>query len=188
MKHKHLLLLLLVMLGCLFLSSACQGTSSAEPIPGAVEVSFDFSNLGMGSGQYAFWIEDAKGNLVKTVFVTRFIPSGGYKTRRTAIPTWQSKVALPDSTIDAISGSTPATSSITYAWDGTNNNGVMLPQGEYKFYLEVTLSMTLTNLYSGTVTCGTATQEALAYETTLIGTPNTALTVAEKVVFNYIVR
>jgi len=40
---------------------------------GTLEISFDFKRQGtIASNQYAVWIEDDKGKLIKTLYVTRY--------------------------------------------------------------------------------------------------------------------
>ena len=64
-----------------------------------LEVSFDYQRqAGPGSNQYAVWIENEKGNVVKTLFVTSYTTKGrarggeqpkrGYIVRPACVPTW----------------------------------------------------------------------------------------------------
>ena len=64
-----------------------------------LEVSFDYqSQAGPCSNQYAVWIEDEKGDVVKTLFVTSYTTKGrarggeqpkrGYIVRPACVPTW----------------------------------------------------------------------------------------------------
>ena len=109
----------------------------------AAEISFNFTRQsGSASNQYAIWIEDAKGQLVKTLYVVRWTSNGGYKTRPTSIPMWvkKSDVAnLSKAQLDVISGATPRTGALTYTWDGTDNKGAAVPAGDYILVLEGTL-------------------------------------------------
>ena len=41
--------------------------------------------------------------------------------------------------VDAVSGATPSTGSITYTWDGTDSRGAAVPNGNYMLILEGTL-------------------------------------------------
>lgn len=78
---------------------------------GILEISFDFARgTTPASSQFAVWIEDSSGNLVKTLYVTNFTANGGYAKRKESIPTWVSKAkpsVLPEAELDAISGATP---------------------------------------------------------------------------------
>lgn len=94
------------------------------------------------SNQYAVGIEDMDGNVVKTLFVTNFIFNGGYAVREDSIPTWiaHAKPSDMDKTrIDAITGSTPSTGTHSYIWEGTNDDGNIVADGTYMFYVEGTL-------------------------------------------------
>ena len=64
-----------------------------------LEVSFDYQRqAGPGSNQYAVWIENEKGDVVKTLFVTSYTTKGrarggeqpkrGYIVRPACVPTW----------------------------------------------------------------------------------------------------
>ena len=64
-----------------------------------LEVSFNYQRQqGPGSNQYAVWIENEKGEVVKTLFVTSFTTKGrvrgneqpmrGYIKRPACVPTW----------------------------------------------------------------------------------------------------
>jgi len=109
----------------------------------ASEISFNFTRQsGSASNQYAIWIEDAKGQLVKTLYVVRWTANGGYKTRPTSIPMWvkKSDVAnISKAQLDVISSATPRTGALTYTWDGTDSKGAAVPAGDYILVLEGTL-------------------------------------------------
>ena len=121
-------------------NSGPQTTVTVDP---AAEISFTFTRQsGAASNQYAIWIEDAQGQYVKTIFATRWTANGGYKNRPTSIPLWvkQSKLStIPKTQVDAVSGATPPTSSVTYKWDGTDYNGAAAAAGDYVLILEGTL-------------------------------------------------
>jgi len=121
-------------------NSVPQTTVTVAP---AAEISFSFTRQsGAASNQYAIWIEDAQGQYVKTIFATRWTASGGFKNRPTSIPLWvkQSKLnAMPKTQIDAVSGATPSTRTVTYTWDGTDHHGSAAADGDYVLILEGTL-------------------------------------------------
>lgn len=97
---------------------------------------------GPGSNQWAIWIEDPQGYLVKTIFVTAFTADGGYIPRPACTPVWVSKAdpsSLSGASIDAFSGATPASGLLTYKWDLTDNDGTPVDNGEYAFVVESTL-------------------------------------------------
>lgn len=101
----------------------------------SLEVSFNYEKQGgPGSNQYAVWIENDKGNVVKTLFVTSFTTKGhargnapvqrGYVLRPACVPTWV-KVAKAseqtDQQLDAVSGATPqASGAQTFTWNFTD--------------------------------------------------------------------
>lgn len=84
----------------------------------SIELSFDYvKQSGPGSNQYAVWIENSKGEVVRTLFVTSFTTKGrargneelvrGYKKRPDCVPTWVKNAKadnLSDKQIDAFTG------------------------------------------------------------------------------------
>ena len=95
-----------------------------------LEVSFDYQRqAGPGSNQYAVWIENEKGDVVKTV-------KADEKT---------------DQQLDAVTGATPqAGGTQTFTWDFTDELGKTVPQGKYKVVVEATLFFDSDIIYSGT--------------------------------------
>ena len=130
-----------------------------------LEVSFNYQRqAGPGSNQYAVWIENEKGKVVKTLFVTSYTTKGrarggeqakrGYIVRPTCVPTWVKTVKADEKTdqqLDAITGATPQTGGTqTFTWDFTNQEGKAVPQGMYKVVVEATLFFESDIIYSGT--------------------------------------
>ena len=119
------------------------------------EVSFTFTHqFGFASNQFAVWVEDAGGKLVKTLYATRFTATGGFKKRPSSIPLWVKQAALEKlgkQEVDALTGATPKTGGLVYTWDGTNQAGAAVPAGEYHVFLEATLRNDNRVLYSATV-------------------------------------
>ena len=112
---------------------------------------------GPGSNQYAIWIENTQGQLVKTLFVTKFTAKGGYSFRPDCTPIWVGKAdpaSKSEEEVDAISGATPQTGNHTYTWDLTDNKGNHVATGEYTFYVEGTLIGKSTVLFKGTILVG----------------------------------
>ena len=138
------------------------------PEADTLELSFQYDKkAGPGSNQYAVWVEDANGQVVKTLFVTHFTAKGrgrganaarGYTFRPSCTPTWVKHVGadnLSDEQIDAFTGATPAKSGVqTFTWDFTDQNGKPVPQGTYRFFLEATYDGPSVVTYTGTVTSG----------------------------------
>ncbi|MCL2801368.1 MAG: DUF2271 domain-containing protein [Treponema sp.] len=113
---------------------------SAQP---TAEITFTFTRQsGSASNQYAVWIEDVQGQYIKTLYATQWTARGGYSRRPTSIPLWVERSNLANKSsaqVDAVSGATPRTGTVTYTWDGTDSNGVVVPIEEYILILEATL-------------------------------------------------
>jgi len=109
---------------------------------------------GRGSNQYAIWIENAQGQIVKTLFVTKFTAQGGYSFRPDCTPIWVKKAeptSLSKQEIDAFSGATPRTGNHTYTWNLADDK---VTTGEYTFYVEGTLLGKSTVLFKGVISVG----------------------------------
>lgn len=135
-------------------------TSKAKTL----EVSFNYQRQqGPGSNQYAVWIEDEKGEVVKTLFVTSFTTKGrtrgneqpmrGYLKRPACVPTWVKSAKandLSDQQLDAVTGATPqASGTQVFTWDFTDQEGKAVKKGKYKVFVEATLFNASTITYSG---------------------------------------
>lgn len=139
-------------------------TPTAADLPnGTLEIFFNFTRgTTPASNQFAIWIEDSNGNLVKTLYVTNFTANGGYTRRAESIPTWVSKAnpaELPDAEIDSVSGATPRAGTHSYTWDGTDENGNMVAKGTYTVYVEGTLYWTSSVLFHSDFEFGGEAQE-----------------------------
>lgn len=125
-----------------------------------VELDFQRSSTS-ASNQYAVWIENDTGELVKTLYVSRFTANGGYAQREDSIPTWVAKAApgqMEDTEIDAITSATPQSGVQSYQWDGTDETGAAVPDDDYHVYVEGTLYWTSRALFSGIVHWGGESQ------------------------------
>ena len=131
----------------------------------SLEVSFNYQRQqGPGSNQYAVWIENDNGEVVKTLFVTSFTTKGrvrgneqpmrGYIKRPACVPTWVKAAKandLTDQQLDAVTGATPqASGTQTFSWDFTDQQGKAVQKGTYKVFVEATLFNASTITYSGT--------------------------------------
>ena len=131
----------------------------------SLEVSFNYQRqAGPGSNQYAVWIENEKGEVVKTLFITSFTTKGrargneqpirGYIKRPACVPTWVKAAKandLTDQQLDAVTGATPqASGTQTFIWDFTDQQGKAVQKGTYKVFVEATLFNASTITYSGT--------------------------------------
>jgi len=110
---------------------------------GSVVISFNYKRQsGSASNQFALWIEDMSGQLIKTLYATRFTANGGYKNRPDSIPLWVEKSGLASMTgseVDAVSGATPNAGDLSYTWDLTGADGNTVLPGQYRFFVEDTL-------------------------------------------------
>ena len=127
-----------------------------HPALGGVEVSFDFTRMSThASNQLAIWVENADGELIKTVLVTNFTAARrGYRNRDMALLHWVSAVepeGMSDGQIDAISSATPSAGNLVYFWDLTDQNGDRVPDGVYTVCLEGTLYWESNVLFSAVI-------------------------------------
>ena len=138
---------------------AMPATAQRSKKASAVELSFNYQKQsGAGSNQWAVWVENSEGKVVRTLTVTSFTSKGrggrrGYTFRPTCTPTWVKNAKaeeMSDEQIDAVTGATPSQSGIqTYTWDFKDADGKEVPAGDYKICLEATLYFNSIILYSG---------------------------------------
>ena len=155
---KTRIILLTVLSALMVMPSMAQSNSSKKAA--SVELSFNYQKQsGAGSNQYAVWIENSDGKVVRTLTVTSFTSKGrggrrGYTFRPTCVPTWVKNAGaeqMTDEQIDAVTGATPSQSGVqTYAWDFKDADGKDVPAGDYKICLEATLYFNSVILYTGT--------------------------------------
>lgn len=122
----------------------------------SVKISFDFSRMSTeASNQVAVWVEDQKGNVVKTIYVSDFTGVGrGYKWRKDTIPHWVA-AANPDQmsnkAVDAVSSATLQDGKKSFSWNLKNNKGKTVTKGKYTIKVEGTLYWSSNVVYSGTI-------------------------------------
>lgn len=123
-----------------------------------VHISFKYEKqFKLASNQFAIWIENENGELIKNIFVTRFTAVDGYSKRKEALSTWVERSNVKNYSkekIDSISGATPKSSSLTYLWDCTDQNENPVPDGTYKFFIEGNTHWKDRVLFGGTITLG----------------------------------
>ena len=134
MKQKKILTAILVAI-LLAVPVMVLGIKSQAAKVKSLEISFDYKHqAGPGSNQYAVWIENEKGDVVKTLFVTSYTTKGrtrpgeepmrGYVKRPACVPTWvnASKAAeQTDQQLDAITGATPQVDGTQiFTWEFTD--------------------------------------------------------------------
>ena len=155
------ILILAILLSVMAVAKNSQKAEKANTL----EVSFNYQRQpGPGSNQYAVWIENEKGEFVKTLFVTSYTTKGrarngepakrGYIVRPACVPTWVKNSKAEEKTdvqLDAVTGATPQSSGIqTFTWDFTDEQGKPVPQGTYKIKVEATLIFDSDIIYTGT--------------------------------------
>ena len=156
---KKLTLILGAVVAAVVLSAASQ-----KPKNTANEVRMDFMYTRQAiyaSNQYAVWVENDKGKLVKTLQVTSFTTKGkarnaeplirGYIKRPLSLPTWVRRARpddLDDAQLDAFTVATPAANGPQQVlWDLTDHSGKRVPAGKYCIVLEATLFQESTVYY-----------------------------------------
>ena len=123
-----------------------------------VLISFKYEKqFKLASNQFAIWIENENGELIKNIFVTRFTAVDGYSKRKEALSTWVERSNVKNYSkekIDSISGATPKSSFLTYLWDCTDQNENPVSDGTYRFFVEGSTHWKDKILFSATVTLG----------------------------------
>lgn len=151
MKKTVSLLALIVCL-CAMLIPVYAVSEAAEQ----VEISFDFNRMStMASNQFAVWIEDEDGQLIRTLYVTDFTARRrGYEKRDMSLPGWVAAAEpskMTDAELDAVSGATPVSGSQRFTWDRTDAAGMTVPTGTYVVKVEGTLYWESDILYTADI-------------------------------------
>ena len=161
MKQLMTIIIAAILLGLPSMVGQKKNASKATTL----EVTFNYQKQdGPGSNQYAVWIENEKGEMVKTLFVTSYTTKGrtrgneqpmrGYIKRPACVPTWVKTAKaddLTDQQLDAFTGATPKVSGIqTFTWDFTDQQGKAVRKGTYRVKVEATLFNASTITYTGT--------------------------------------
>jgi len=151
-------------------ASGTSAASGAGSVTGEVVITLDYVRQpGSASNQYAVWIEDMQGNLIKSLYASRWTANGGYSSRPDSIPLWVAKAGLSSmakSEVDAVSSATPGTGPASHTWDLTDLDGAKVQAGDYTFFVEGTLRWKNFVLYSGVITvrsAPTVTEAEAAY-------------------------
>lgn len=134
-------------------------TQDQPEADGTVTIEYTYSRIpGPGSNQWAIWIENSGGELVKTLFLPDY--SGrrqGLQARPMMLTTWREKADtenMAQDAIDALSTATPAAGELSVTWDLTDTNGDMVAPGTYSYYIEACLLMENHELWSGDIVVG----------------------------------
>lgn len=170
------ILSLFMVAAALFATTSCAQKSSS------VEVSFNYERQdGPGSNQYAVWVENAQGQVVRTLFVTSYTTKGrargdeelvrGYIKRPACVPTWVKTVnanELSDEELDVFTGATPQNNGLqTFTWDLKDQKGVVVPKGTYKIFVEATLIFDCIVKYEATFSTDDEINKNLVFTETL---------------------
>jgi hypothetical protein len=138
-------------------------SSQSESVAKKVTITYTWSRIqSRGSNQLAIWIEDSKGNHVRTLFATHFTATGGYKYRPVSLSEWASKFDLKDATreqVDAVSGSTPQSGKQTAVWDGKDQAGRLVTPGKYIVRMEANIHNEDRMFFRAEVNIGGACQQ-----------------------------
>lgn len=126
---------------------------------GTLEISFMYNRQekDYANNQFAVWIEDVDGNYIKTLYVTRFTATKGYKKREESLPRWVKASgisSLSKKQVDAFTSATPKRGSLTYIWDGRDEDDHFVEAGEYHYFVEGTILWENGVTYSGRITLG----------------------------------
>jgi hypothetical protein len=166
---RRVILVLSVLLIALMLVTGCAAPVEAQRDSDIVSVSFSFEKQqGYASNQFAVWVEDMDGNLVKTLYVTKFTAKGGFEQRPDAIPVWVERAGIAQgSEVDAVTGATPKTGNVSFVWDLTDESGARVADGTYSYFVEGTLRWKNHVLFTGEITLdGSATTSEATAEYT----------------------
>ena len=123
--------------------AAYSGANNENAASGKLDITISYvRQSGSGSNQYAVWVENAAGEIVKTLYVTKYTAEGGYVPRPACIPMWVGKAkpaTMTKQQIDAFSGATPQSGDHVYSWDLTDSNGNAVKAGKYTYFVEANL-------------------------------------------------
>ncbi len=164
--HRIRKLRFILAAGFLAVSAAVSADDMGKKISPSVEISFPYVRQdGIASNQFAVWVENANGQFIKTLYVTSYTGKGGYAVRKDCVPTWVKRskaVHTPRTELDAVSGATPASGTLTYIWDCKGKDGGNVAPGKYKIFVEGTLRWKSRVLYTASITVGKNADSARA--------------------------
>lgn len=173
MKHADPTFILFALVGVGVGLAACTSpitaghaaTKTNASVSPRVEIAFVYQRQsGKASNQFAVWIEDATGKLVKTLYATRFTARGGWKRRPESLPLWVETQFFQSASadVDAFTGATPLGGDLVYTWDCKDSEGTAAPPGEYRYLVEANLRWNSRVVYRGTIQIGGAARHSMA--------------------------
>lgn len=140
--------------------------SSAGLLQGELEVTLNYKQIDdIASNQFAVWIEDSKGEFIRTLFVTSFTAGGGWEYREESLTDWVERSGLSSGSaqdIDAYSGATPKSGKQVYTWDCKDESGQTVSAGEYHFFVEGTIYWENAVIFEGVIDLGSDEMSAQA--------------------------
>lgn len=132
---KKLFLCMLSLFALVFVKVSAQELHNREK---DIRINFDFTRkLGLASNQFAVWVENEQGVLVKNIFVTKFTAGRGWEKRPESLPSWRK--AVKDAQTDSVSGATPKSGPVRFEWDMKDETGQVVEKGVYKICIEATI-------------------------------------------------
>jgi len=155
--------IILILLLCIIFN--CIKNRQMKPAEGTLEISYEFvksadQNI-VPSFQTAIWLQNDKGEYLKTLMVSEYLAYGGYND--TTICTEWIKVADWDNvlleTFDAVTKATPPLGNNTISINCKTEN--LLP-GTYNYCIETHILENYNILYRGKITIGKKTTESYA--------------------------
>ena len=143
----------------------------AEQATDSIEISFVFNRMPtIASNQFAVWIEDTNGEVIRTLYVTDFTGKRrGYEKRDMTLSSWVSAAdpaSMNDEELDIVSGATPASGQQRFKWDLTDAKGNLVPDGIYTVKIEGSLYWEDSILYSAEIDLGKDYSETLDVQMT----------------------
>ncbi|CAM2983818.1 DUF2271 domain-containing protein [Vibrio mytili] len=110
----------------------------AEPLPDNARIDVEFELPKIDTSMYArpyvaVWVEDEKRKPIKTIELWV-----GKDEWLKDLRSWWRKVGRYDSElVDAVTSATRPAGQYRFVWDGTNDQGIRIDQGDYTLYIEV---------------------------------------------------
>lgn len=127
-------------------------------VSGEVEITFAFTDTeSYASNQYAVWVEDEAGAVIKTIFISAFAGSG---SPQNPLPYMGEKLDPESQPIDAVTGATPQFGEQRYVWDLTDDGGSGVPAGNYNVIIEGGMYVDNSVVYTVPITIGGDEMEA----------------------------
>jgi hypothetical protein len=155
-------------------SADLQQTSSApssssgkqENSMGLVGIQYRLHHLDrLASNQIAIWIEDERGNFVKTLFATSFTANGGYISRPESLPEWRKAANWKNAskaTIERVARPEQPEGNHTVYWDCTDEAGKPVKPGTYSYKIEGNIQWENRVVFTGKIVIGSRENSANA--------------------------